>query len=155
MIAYKQQNISHSHIYYCSVFACVILTVIVFQSSFALNHASYILTSNVFSTANVTAPPPCAFLHLLVNSIFDFLQFVSHLHPRSFLSFFHSHTHTHTYTPDDSDSDLDDTDDTTVMGSAVAYEEVEASIQALRYGGGEDAASGTVYGMIRTVFFRM
>ena len=33
------------------------------------------------------------------------------------------------------------------MGSAVAYEEVEASIQALRYGGGEDAASGTVDGV--------
>ena len=72
-----------------------------------------------------------------------------------FLSSIHTHTHTHTHTPDDSDSDLDDTDDTTVMGSAVAYEEVEASIQALRYGGGEDAASGTVYGILRTVFFRM
>ena len=36
------------------------------------------------------------------------------------------------------------------MGSAVAYEEVEASIQALRYGGGEDAASGTVYGILHT-----
>ena len=34
----------------------------------------------------------------------------------------------------DTDSDIDDTDDATVMGSSVAYAEVEASIRALRYG---------------------
>ena len=34
----------------------------------------------------------------------------------------------------DADSDVDDLDDATVMGSTVAYAEVEASIRALRYG---------------------
>ena len=44
----------------------------------------------------------------------------------------------------DSDSDIDDTDDATVMGSTVAYAEVEASIQALRYGGGTDSSPGKI-----------
>ena len=34
---------------------------------------------------------------------------------------------------------MDDSDDVTVMGSSVAYAEVEASIHALRYGCGEEA----------------
>ena len=37
----------------------------------------------------------------------------------------------------DTDSDSEDTDDATVMGSSVAYAEVEESIRALRYGGEE------------------
>ena len=37
----------------------------------------------------------------------------------------------------DADSDVDDLDDATVMGSTVAYAEVEASIRALRYGSDE------------------
>jgi hypothetical protein len=45
---------------------------------------------------------------------------------------------------EDSDSDMDDTDDATVMGSTVAYAEVEASIQALRYNGGMDGAPGMI-----------
>jgi hypothetical protein len=39
---------------------------------------------------------------------------------------------------------MDDTDDATVMGSTVAYAEVEASIQALRYNGGMDGAPGII-----------
>jgi hypothetical protein len=34
----------------------------------------------------------------------------------------------------DDDSDIDDNNDATVMGSTVAYAEVEASLRALRYG---------------------
>ena len=37
----------------------------------------------------------------------------------------------------DADSDVDDSDDATIMGTTVAYTEVEASIRALRYGSEE------------------